>query len=134
MRISDWSSDVCSSDLRVDLLERLRGYEHASSRVNTGLPGRRTSTTSRQPRSTCWSMVTRLWTLAVSWRVSPKRTSPPALSRAHSSSPLASSSATATGGRSEEHTSELQSLMRHPFAALFFTKKKLHNTQSTTTH
>src|SRR3546814_14970672 len=47
-------------EVRVDLLERLRGYEHASSRVNTGLPGRRTSTTSRQLRSTCWSMVTRL--------------------------------------------------------------------------
>src|SRR3546814_3878777 len=111
MRISDWSSDVCSSDLRVDLLERLRGYEHASSRVNTGLPGRRTSTTSRQLRSTCWSMVTRLWTLAVSWRVSPKRTSPPALSRAHSSD-------------RKSTTSELQSLMRISYAVFFLTTKK----------
>src|SRR3546814_9557372 len=37
------------------------------------------------------------------------------------------------GGRSEEHTSELQSLMRISYA-VFCLKKKKKNTQTTTTH
>src|SRR3546814_5049655 len=103
MRISDWSSDVCSSDLSVDrssmwyvrkfvLITRL---VMRSARVG----------------------FTRIWTCSVApeplW-VSPmiQRTVSPA-------------------ARSEEHTSELQSLMRISYA-VFCLKKK--TTQSTHIH
>src|SRR3546814_10484538 len=110
MRISDWSSDVCSSDLAQHLSAdgsarriRARGGLRAADAQATGCalglqwPGH----------------ASRLADLAA-----------PAAERHHG----------AAGGRmrrerrrSEEHTSELQSLMRNSYA-VFCLKKKNHNT------
>src|SRR3546814_5352866 len=99
MRISDWSSDVCSSDLRT-----AQGQQQ--HRGHTRL---RTADPARDPRLVVVAQ-------------DPVR---PAARR--------------QGGRSEEHTSELQSLMRISYAVFCLKKKKkqkttpLHN-ETTTTH
>src|SRR3546814_7544298 len=98
MRISDWSSDVCSSDLRSSHRRRIR---HDPESRNTGpllapLQSRRRRTLPRVPR-----MVR------------------------------------SDGRRSEEHTSELQSLMRISYAVFCLKKKsnllnQRHTNNSTT--
>src|SRR3546814_9529424 len=99
MRISDWSSDVCSSDLHlyrpttshtltVDLIRSLRG-------CNTTPP--------RSPP----------------WRTYPPHH--PSSRRHHLRAP----------SRSEEHTSELQSLVRISYAVFCLKKKTLLYSQST---
>src|SRR3546814_6828125 len=99
MRISDWSSDVCSSDLP---LWRARRWRLPDEARQTGVPP------------------------------------PVADRRFHSDSghnPLRrSQSGTRPRGRvpdrSEEHTSELQSLMRISYAVFCLKKKKQHHTQT----
>src|SRR3546814_1951030 len=93
MRISDWSSDVCSSDLE-------------------GRCRRRSETSGRHRRSRCrggtfdWRQYLRTGRRAGrSVRMRPKRES-----------------------RSEEHTSELQSLMRISYAGFCLKKKNKTST------
>src|SRR3546814_5761938 len=117
-RISDWSSDVCSSDL-------------TASRWRESKPS------GRRPTIACASAVPR-----------PKRTRPPRKPKRPDSawtSSVASRPTKAESGagksqaiknrRSEEHTSELQSLMRISYA-VFCLKKKKQQTQAhkTTKH
>src|SRR3546814_7928249 len=113
MRISDWSSDVCSSDLRVlEVFPAIRcvadgealagGGIHAASlqigaRVVAGL-----QLLGEKPRSGIERGIQRLTVLVV---VVVHR----------------------VARRSEEHTSELQSLMSISYA-VFCLKKKIHNT------
>src|SRR3546814_10898259 len=93
MRISDWSSDVCSSDLKSCA---------TSTACRTFMPRTSTTCSSRRastPRATgCGS-----WTCGGA--------------RAKARWPSSS-------GRSEEHTSELQSLMRISYAVFCLKKKK----------
>src|SRR3546814_8138838 len=103
MRISDWSSDVCSSDLRLARPWRYAG--RAPRQHRRADPPR-----SRASRSA----------------------GVPAASRRGGSDPSRHiGSASACGGsasrssRSEEHTSELQSLMRNSYA-VFCLKTKKH--------
>src|SRR3546814_5156759 len=84
MRISDWSSDVCSSDLPVPRPTRGRRAAPRDSLRPAGSP----SSPARDPRG-------------------PRPAAPEAR----------------RGARSEEHTSELQSLMRISYA-VFCLKKK----------
>src|SRR3546814_4711358 len=99
MRISDWSSDVCSSDLERSSpaspptapRERLRRPSPASAAMFRSPPARAGGSS---PSATA------------SWRQEQRR-----------------SSRTAVSDRSEEHTSELQSLMRISYA-VFCLKKK----------
>src|SRR3546814_9956088 len=110
MRISDWSSDVCSSDL----------YEHLV-RVD------------RMP-----------WCMQTAVRGAAERLIPilmTALVTAFALLPLALTSGAAgneiegpmaiviLGGRSEEHTSELQSLMRISYAVFCLKKKRIKQDQ-----
>src|SRR3546814_6436246 len=106
MRISDWSSDVCSSDLRRDpgagqagdALHVVRRYRaHRDARRAGELDLRRHRAAHRTP--------------AGAGGVTPDR--------------AAEWSPAATGGRSEEHTSELQSLMRRSYA-VFCLKQNKH--------
>src|SRR3546814_5518278 len=109
MRISDWSSDVCSSDLAVERLEgecvpggqgyrclrRSRKSEFTKSQ-GSFLPGSRSpqhydAPTGAAVAGACWSV---------------RRGAGP------------------RGSRSEEHTSELQSLMRISYAVFCLKKKK----------
>src|SRR3546814_6592913 len=103
MRISDWSSDVCSSDLQADSPGRaipaaVRRAPSDRSRRPTGYARRlRTLFRGCTPTIRC-----RLHSPAVSGGSPPKAPPDP---------------------RSEEHTSELQSLMRISYA-VFCLKKK----------
>src|SRR3546814_1757380 len=85
MRISDWSSDVCSSDL----------------------PCPPATPASTPPTRSAWS--------------TPPSTGPPPTPGAPTSNPPAGSP---TPPRSEEHTSELQSLMRSSYDVFCLKKKK----------
>src|SRR3546814_3152052 len=101
MRISDWSSDVCSSDLVYRLKTGCCGSRLPNC-VKNGTLGGSKPNGSPSP-------------------ISPLSRSPapaPASGRACSAA-----RATALADRSEEHTSELQSLMRISYA-VFFLKNK----------
>src|SRR3546814_2730162 len=94
MRISDWSSDVCSSDLI--------GSSHS--------------------RSTHRALVSRSDSaVAVVVHVRPDSSDSPSL---HWSARPNSASALRSSSRSEEHTSELQSLMRSSDDVFCLKKKK----------
>src|SRR3546814_5833926 len=102
MRISDWSSDVCSSDLcAIWRLGWKKGCGHRAHSI---------ASTTR--RSCC-------------------RTTPNGVA-ASSRSSRCKPTAACVPTRSEEHTSELQSLMRISYA-VFCLKKKKHNTYTPTT-
>src|SRR3546814_1151936 len=104
MRISDWSSDVCSSDL----IERQRG--HGGCRGHAAPPC--------LEASAVWPP----W--AASLKASRNRG---AYSRPSQKPPPISAMAMiqASGLRSEEHTSELQSLMRISYAVFCLKKKNI---------
>src|SRR3546814_1288007 len=82
MRISDWSSDVCSSDLRRETRRSARsgGCRPATTAAASAAPADRSRSPCRDTRRSRW--------------------------------------------RSEEHTSELQSLMRISYAVFCLKKKK----------
>src|SRR3546814_10223246 len=95
MRISDWSSDVCSSDLLIETCadqERFKDVGNSAAQSNAS-PGR-----SPFLRNAYWTSSGR-----------------PPSTRANSG---------CCSDRSEEHTSELQSLMRISYAVFCLKKKK----------
>src|SRR3546814_957643 len=103
MRISDWSSDVCSSDLTS--FTSLPSLPSVSSHTE---PSSLTSTSRiRMPKSQRSALCSASPSTAM--RISPWPDSAP-ISR-----------------RSEEHTSELQSLMRISYAVFCLKKKKNTN-------
>src|SRR3546814_1278802 len=110
MRISDWSSDVCSSDL-------ISHVPPAEPKCGAMLPPARFAT------CRCQFLVQ----IVDIRRGSSPMTGPLHYSktkaRGHSTRDLVSS-------RSEEHTSELQSLMRISYAVFCLKKKKTNNTQT----
>src|SRR3546814_6548452 len=116
MRISDWSSDVCSSDLRrIEMVGRVdRSLSDKEQRTEGGERryGDRGCTDVerhlRSPHDRCHPSID----------VHIKEGAPP-----RSGSPRRESGRCATAQRSEEHTSELQSLMRISYA-VFCLKKK----------
>src|SRR3546814_6044312 len=100
MRISDWSSDVCSSDLTAD---KAMGRGYARNARIASFVG---AFPMDDPRYVIFAMVDE-----------PK--------------PTKETYGYATGGwvaRSEEHTSELQSLMRISYAVFCLKKKKILHT------
>src|SRR3546814_1027343 len=113
MRISDWSSDVCSSDL-------------SRTRTSKGSP-------------VAWDWATRRVTGSMSsgW-VAESQPDPSASSRSRpelSSHRSVKSMIRPSASRSEEHTSELQSLMRISYAVFCLKKKKkTHHKRTHTTH
>src|SRR3546814_8851220 len=112
MRISDWSSDVCSSDL----------WTSSDVRVNS----------TRQPFWTsCRPMAAAKWLFPPPGGPNRMRLAP--FSSHPSPEVMAVTCARETIGKSEEHTSELQSLMRISYA-VFCSKKKSQNKLSKTTH
>src|SRR3546814_1666349 len=107
MRISDWSSDVCSSDLAVLLLEGLlvllpQGHHRAHvALVEGGEHGRGVLRLLQAPRDGLAQP-----------------------GHAHALFALSAGGGRRGCGRSEEHTSELQSLMRISYAVFCLKKKK----------
>src|SRR3546814_8919331 len=118
MRISDWSSDVCSSDLfELRLFGNMRVDGAISAHPSASEPGRE-SVGERVRR-----------------RLAHRAALQPQLARAECFEPRhrqADHVEAETGidriaqGRSEEHTSELQSLMRISYAVFCLKKKKHH--------
>src|SRR3546814_7334987 len=120
MRISDWSSDVCSSDLPPSFGRKLLCDAHASISVPSTV---KCSSDSRSRRRACASTAPR--NLAATSPSSSRSRFPPVRLRRpkdmlgeHGHVP-----------RSEEHTSELQSLMRISYAGFCLKKKKKQNTK-----
>src|SRR3546814_7645249 len=119
MRISDWSSDVCSSDLTPT---RLLNFIVLPAKGQQAQPSRRWMVTStwsarrlhRLPKSCC--------SFAKQWR------SPGMAGRRHALLPKRKKPAPFWHLylRSEEHTSELQSLMRISYAVFCLKKKKIN--------
>src|SRR3546814_2698023 len=99
MRISDWSSDVCSSDLSITTSEAMTG-----AAAETATPTRTIFKAERAAGNR----------FSGKWRNKPVRPSFFALKYMQ----------TPTFSRSEEHTSELQSLMRISYAVFCLKKKK----------
>src|SRR3546814_9148450 len=102
MRISDWSSDVCSSDLQFD--------EIAWGRIKINLIREN------------WSDLIRL---AGSIKLGHLKAAGVMRMLQVKDRPTTLAKALSELGRSEEHTSELQSLMRISYA-VFCLKKKTH--------
>src|SRR3546814_4377540 len=117
MRISDWSSDVCSFDLRLQAQAAVGTGHHGGAPAE--IPDVAAVPSHDQLLSGAAVMpggVGRRRTRSATWHPQPTVRGSPC--------PAGSSSRTRRGaGRSEEHTSELQSLMRISYA-VFCLKKK----------
>src|SRR3546814_2330484 len=115
MRISDWISDVCSSDLLVD-----RPTTELRQAYPGGVRGRRHGLGRRR----------RFRTWRASWRISPypvpsdRKARPPRPLGDRCARTLLADADIGRTGRSEKHTSELQSLMRISYAV--FCLKKIN--------
>src|SRR3546814_10367694 len=110
MRISDWSSDVCSSDLRIGL-----GGAGCLNRLQIG-QGCRVIARLEGGGHFLVLFIETLRELARCIVLVPV----PAVSQIHARSGFQ----TKTMNRSEEHTSELQSLIRISYAVLCLTTKR----------
>src|SRR3546814_9915010 len=138
MRISDWSSDVCSSDLGVPQ-ERRRVFFIATRTDAPILFPEQTHGPGLLPFVTVWDAISDLPKLENGDRAGPRpygkrpQNSYQALLRGdctivqnHSASKLSRHNQERMRhipARSEEHTSELQSLMRISYAVFCLTKK-----------
>src|SRR3546814_2139931 len=111
MRISDWSSDVCSSDLH-----HSADTETPQASVPAPKPPRRTARFRSAGETRAWTVRVETGFGSSAWRTSRQKNCIYVQYR-----PV---------GRSEEHTSELQSLMRISYAVFCLKKKKKTNNES----
>src|SRR3546814_10598376 len=116
MRISDWSSDVCSSDLAPERYPAAAALRLAPGSARTDGIGRRAGLRSGDGRGAEGAGQRRRDPHQHQGHDDPH-------SRRRDGRPYRAGAA----GRSEEHTSELQSLMRSSYA-VFCLKKKKHKT------
>src|SRR3546814_7845436 len=110
MRISDWSSDVCSSDLRLyyTFLSRTAPCTNAAhQQLGAGVFGRSAWHCAGRGLDKVQGALRSLW-----------------VSHARRRPQLSCLVRTVHANRSEEHTSELQSLMRISYAVFCLKKKK----------
>src|SRR3546814_5779469 len=118
MRISDWSSDVCSSDLRPDVLARRRAWFKAQPDLDperlvfideTGASTKMARLRGRAQRGMrCRSPIPH-----GHWKTT---TFTGALRLTGMTAPMVLDGPMTGEWRTEEHTSDLQSLMRIPYA------------------
>src|SRR3546814_8142853 len=105
MRISDWSSDVCSSDLG-DAEQQRRAQGHAHDILNQRLPRNRNAAAHTHADEDLGKRIQ---------QDADNDHAEDCIFTRHDSTPV----------RSEEHTSELQSLMRISYAVFCLKKKKI---------
>src|SRR3546814_3850708 len=131
MRISDWSSDVCSSDLP-------QGSPHPDPPSNQSCYVRTDGRTAAAPqvvhirpvrKADCPPAASRSGQRRAGCRVSPASPRPANVPCGH----FQETGQLPKRKRSEEHTSELQSLMRISYAVFCLKKKHKHNNTSTIT-
>src|SRR3546814_1763371 len=117
MRISDWSSDVCSSDLPAIGLEQDRGAQELVAVPPIAGAARRAASAQDAfvQAVELFAVLGRLQSLLAARRRRPGLQ--PRFDRRILRIEM---------GRSEEHTSELQSLMRISYAVFCLKKKKNH--------
>src|SRR3546814_2950408 len=122
MRISDWSSDVCSSDLALGRQVRLLDDPNDLQLLGCGLPHSSSALSAIMLFLSNRFSSVRLATHSLRARASRRRscTSPVVAARA------VSPAKRRLPARSEEHTSELQSLMRISYAGFCLNKKIIH--------
>src|SRR3546814_2935301 len=143
MRISDWSSDVCSSDRSAQIFQVEQQqtlvvgvFEH--QRQHRFLHVGQIEQTRQQHRTEVGNRCTHRMTAGAEhipehrWARSRRPTSTPTVAARSSSLGLVSPAAAMPDrsplmSRSEEHTSELQSLMRISYAVFCLKKKNQHN-------
>src|SRR3546814_6775538 len=112
MRISDWSSDVCSSDLQISGLTSRRLATHHLLRFASPSDGPLAVSMNMSVNSgPAMAIRTRMQIDGKTDRLGPVVA-------------LIGYARVSTGDRSEEHTSELQSLMRISYAVFCLKKKK----------
>src|SRR3546814_7283767 len=110
MRISDWSSDVCSSDLWIIIIVAVIGFFVVKAVNNSN-------------RKTEKRMISATLDVMIG-QISPKLVLNAAI-------PLKPKLSIKGAYRSEEHTSELQSLMRTSYAVFCLKKKIILNNSRT---
>src|SRR3546814_6603286 len=127
MRISDWSSDVCSSDLSQAPFRRRWRRQPARDRSRPGIPSGRLWC---RARADCLRKIPN-WSRHKARRFARLLPHPRPLRGESRSSDVHRHQlfnqcgiARLTSARSEEHTSELQSLMRISYAVFCLKKKK----------
>src|SRR3546814_1217756 len=122
MRISDWSSDVCSSDLVIGLGARaILGGAHLVGIEPAGIVGSERPVADARCRACVRPLRAGGVQLGISGLLSARAVLGPAGGTVRRFS--------ARQGRSEEHTSELQSLMRISYAVFCLKKKTNKNSQ-----
>src|SRR3546814_7333883 len=128
MRISDWSSDVCSSDLNKQVLDYL-GTPSVTVVSWSGGTNNAVRVSAQTQRDLPFS------SLFLPAGPTITATATAAVIDSGEFCMLATNetaqAAVSIGGRSEEHTSELQSLMRISYAVFCLKKKKNTNKQYT---
>src|SRR3546814_8250898 len=117
MRISDWSSDVCSSDLDDQLLSPV------TERLDDDVERAMVHLRQFGARADQAAVKDDIGGIAL---VEPVRGADLVPRRVEAVDRLAHHLARQLSGRSEEHTSELQSLMRHSYAVFCLKNKKNH--------
>src|SRR3546814_4976276 len=125
MRISDWSSDVCSSDLEINL--RARAFGTLGQILHAG-DERRDTDPATDPDLT--------GAIIVECEASIRPLDPDLLADMEffGQAPRMIPQSLGDEGRSEEHTSELQSLMRISYAVFCLTNKTIKKTTVETTY
>src|SRR3546814_10057421 len=126
MRISDWSSDVCSSDLwmatsadelrRVPALLHAAAERHGADLLHLNLPSQAAGCPADLPRIVVSHSCVHTWWRSVHGNAAPREWAWQWQANRDGFD--------AAGVRSEEHTSELPSLMRNSYA-VFRLKKKI---------
>src|SRR3546814_1490538 len=129
MRISDWSSDVCSSDLAVEHKTALR--LHRPSRQNRHVRGDagidlqlRQEPVQRDALNLCANAYAHRAPLVMDAHGDDGALEPGIVDTGHRKQPLAGEIGGVGHSRPEEHTSELQSLMRSSYAVFCLTTTK----------
>src|SRR3546814_5857788 len=112
LRISDWSSDVCTSDLGAANASSTGEWAWSRSGLNASMASPIRAAKAPISRSSPIGL------MVLGGGTVRKKSSPSTLSRAAGAAPWRGPV------RSEEHTSELQSLMRISYAVFCLQKKK----------
>src|SRR3546814_2011639 len=122
MRISDWSSDVCSSDLATTAARQPTCFSNRSPTTDLFAAGAFVTSTGYTGGTSTYGGTSQAAPMAAACAVALSQAAPVATVAQRMDAMVLSTT------RSEEHTSELQSLMRISYAVFCLKKKKTPKT------